>query len=99
MQVLTFLKGGKFEKISRWMWEDKNYKEVLYTSPHPEIHPYQSQSQPNPIHLQQRGATFVYGVLLLGSPGDSAHFLWCIHVSSILIFMSLQEHWIMFIKN
>ena len=52
MQVLTFLKGGKFEKISRWMWEDKNYKEVLYTSPHPEIHP----SHPT-------GATSVFAVL------------------------------------
>ena len=30
IQVLTFLKGGKFEKISRWMWEDQNYKEVHY---------------------------------------------------------------------
>ena len=28
MQVLNFLKGGKFEKISRWMWQDNNYKEV-----------------------------------------------------------------------
>jgi len=28
LQVLTFLKGGKFEKISRWMWEDQNYKEL-----------------------------------------------------------------------
>jgi len=28
LQVLTFLKGGKFEKISRWMWEDKNFKEL-----------------------------------------------------------------------
>ena len=30
IQVLTFLKGGKFEKISRWMWEDQNYKEVHF---------------------------------------------------------------------
>jgi len=30
LQVLTFLKGGKFEKISRWMWEDQNYKEVHF---------------------------------------------------------------------
>ena len=29
MQVLNFLKGGKFEKISRWMWQDDNYKEVI----------------------------------------------------------------------
>jgi len=28
LQVLTFLRGGKFEKISRWMWEDNNYKEL-----------------------------------------------------------------------
>ena len=30
MQVLNFLKGGKFEKISRWMWQDNNYKEVVH---------------------------------------------------------------------
>merc|ERR550517_878532 len=29
LQVLTFLKGGKFEKISRWMWEDQNYRELF----------------------------------------------------------------------